>query len=272
MNRGMSESEHYASINTEIVVGECDAWEFADIDWERSLRGRLEEVVHYGLTILPYEEIFCLATKKASSKAWPMLELPRYLIGRLSHRLDSGHLGSILQRRRGLYLGYAEAFLTQFCLALETCCTNIRHQSQREENGKREESIWVYAPRQTKPHCIRILPCSITNPMKDILREWSILLRRDAFEEHVLQTEGGVVNIGQKLNFDALAEAWRREGYHEHLLRRYAWYRMIKQAPSRQREVNLFVSQLFDKPWEKRRWDQIANRTDEPDLRIHYLR
>ncbi|EMD86737.1 hypothetical protein COCC4DRAFT_42188 [Bipolaris maydis ATCC 48331] len=94
----------------------------------------------------------------------------------------------------------------------------------------------------------------------------------DGFEEDTLRTGGGAVNIGQSFNLDVLLEAWRREGYYEHLLRRYVWYKMIKQTTSRQREVNLFVNQLLDKPWEKRRWNQIANRTDELDLRIYYLR
>ncbi|KAJ5052506.1 hypothetical protein J3E72DRAFT_379981 [Bipolaris maydis] len=266
----MSESEPPISVKTEAEVFISDGSKFAGIDWERSLRGRLEEVVHYGLTILPYEEIFCLATKEASSKPWPAPELQRYLIGQLRHHVDSGCAGRILQRRRDLHFGYAEAFLTQFCLALENCCTNIRQQSQRDEDDKREEILWVYAPRQTEQPCItRRLPSSITDPINTILKT---LLKLDTFGEDTLQIRGGEANAGQTLNLDALTEAWRREGYHEHLLRRYACYRMIKQAPSRQREVNLFVSQLFDKPWEKRSWDRVANRIDEPDLRIHYLR
>lgn len=272
---GECKTEPHACVDSEAMVGMKDVSEFAGIDWERSLRGRLDEVVHYGLTILPYEELFHLAIKETSPQAWLMPELPRYLIGRLRPYLDSGHEHSILQGSRGLYLGYAEAFLTEFCVVLEHCFNNIRQQSQRDKDDKRQESLWVYAPRQSEMSCITQLPRSITDPIKDILTildKCPIVTRYGVFLEDIFQTSGGVANVGQTLNLYALTEAWRREGYHEHLLRRYVWYRMIKQAPSRQREVNFFVSQLFDKPWEKRRGDQIANRTDELDLRIHYLR
>ncbi|RYN86450.1 hypothetical protein AA0119_g12871 [Alternaria tenuissima] len=89
------------------------------------------------------------------------------------------------------------------------------------------------------------------------------------FDERPEQTRKGVANAGQTLSLGALTEAWRREGYHEHLLRRYVWYRMTKQAPSRQDEVDLFVSQLFDKPWETRHWIPTTDKNDESDLRIH---
>ena len=80
------------------------ATQFADIDWERSLEGRLEDVVHYGLTIMPYEELFSLAMKVSSSNTWPMWELPRYLSGRLSRHLNLKYACSISRWSRDLYL------------------------------------------------------------------------------------------------------------------------------------------------------------------------
>ena len=71
------------------MVGVKYASQLTDIDSERSLRRRLEEVVHYGLVILPYEELFSLAIKEASPKAWLMPELLNYLIGRLRHYVGS---------------------------------------------------------------------------------------------------------------------------------------------------------------------------------------
>ncbi|KAL6154460.1 hypothetical protein ACJBU6_07717 [Exserohilum turcicum] len=109
------------------------------------------------------------------------------------------------------------------------------------------------------------------NAILEILHECPSPTRRETLEDYTLQIRGGLANAGRTLDLGALMEAWRREGYHEHLLRRYAWYRMIRQAPSRQHAVNLIVSELFDKPWERRRWDQTADRTDESDLRIHYV-
>jgi hypothetical protein len=152
--------------------------------------------------------------------------------------------------------------------------------------------LWVYAPRQTELPYIRRLPCSIIDPIKailEMLREYPSPRRRDTFEEDTFERDTfeedtrlwvadqvdlrqpeQTANAGRTLSLVALTETWRTEGYHEHLLRRYIWYRMIKQAPSRQYEVNLFVSQLFDKPWEARRWNPTDDRNDGSDLRIHY--
>lgn len=208
----------------------------------------------------------------ASPNVWPMPELPEYLCGRLNSR----HADDVLQRSQCLHLGYAEAFFMQLCLALENYCTNVRQQILINEGNEREEVLWIYAPRQIELPYIRRLACSITEPIRNILTMLlkCLSLTGDSitFDGDILQSRRGMANLGRVLNIGALIEAWRREGYHEHLLRRYAWYRMIKQAPSRQREVDLFVSELFDQPWEKRRWDQTAGKADEPDLRIHYLK
>lgn len=42
------------------------------------------------------------------------------------------------------------------------------------------------------------------------------------FDGDILQSRRGMANLGRVLNIGALIEAWRRERYHEHLLRRYA--------------------------------------------------
>jgi hypothetical protein len=275
------------------MAGGSDASQFADVDWERSLQGRLEDVVHYGLAILPYEELSCLAMEKAIPQAWVMCELQRYLNGSLRRDLNTRYADGVSQGSRDLYVGYADGFSTQFCLALEQCCSNIQQQGHCDEANRRQEVLWVYAPRQMELPCIRRLPRNITDPINivlEILREYLIPRRRDASEENMFeenkgpwatdqvdlrqpqQTRESVANAGHTFSLDALAEAWRKEGYHEHLLRRYVWYRMIKQAPSRQHGVNLVVGQLFDKPWEKRLWDPTADRNDESDLRIHYLK
>jgi hypothetical protein len=296
--QGMSEFEAYASVDPEAMVSVSNASQFADVDWERSLQGRLEDVVHYGLAILPYDELCSLAIEKASPKAWAMRELQRYLSGLLGRDLDLRYADTVSQGSRDLYLGYADGFSTQFCLTLEKCCTDLRQQGRCDEGDRKEEVLWVYAPRQTELPCIRRLPRSITDPINailEMLREYPSPRRRDTFEEDTFerdtfeedtrlwvadqvdlrqpeQTREGVTNAGRTLSLVALTETWRREGYHEHLLRRYVWYRMIKQAPSRQREVNLFVSQLFDKPWEKRRWSPTDDKNDESDFRIHRVR
>ncbi|KAL6149765.1 hypothetical protein ACJQWK_02931 [Exserohilum turcicum] len=85
------------------------------------------------------------------------------------------------------------------------------------------------------------------------------------------QTSENMTDAERNLDLDALKEAWRKEGFHDHLLRKYTWYRMIKQAPSRQRDVDLIVGQLFDEPWEKRHWDHTTDGVHDLDLRIHYL-
>ncbi|KAF2846984.1 hypothetical protein T440DRAFT_215033 [Plenodomus tracheiphilus IPT5] len=283
-----AESETHVSIDLEAIVGPHDAWQFADVDWERSLQGRLEDVVHYGLAILPYEELCSLAIEKACPRAWPMRELQRYLSVSLRRDLYSRYADGVSLKSLNLYLGYADGFSIRFCLALENCCTVLRQQIRRNEDDRREEVLWVYAPRQMELPCIRRLPRSITDPIKailEMLREYPSPRRRDTFEEDTRlwvanrvhlrqpeQTREGVANAGQTLSLGALTEAWRREGYHEHLLRRYVWYRMIKQAPSRQDEVDLFVSQLFDKPWETRHWIPTTDKNDESDLRIHRAR
>ncbi|KAH8621673.1 hypothetical protein IG631_23550 [Alternaria alternata] len=280
-----AESEAHVFIDPEAMVGVNDAWQFADVDWERSLQGRPEDVVHYGLAILPYEELCSLAIEKASPRAWPMRELQRHLSVSLRRDLYSRYADGASLESLDLYLGYADGFSIHFCLALENCCANLRQRIRRDEDDRREEVLWVYAPRQMELPCIRRLPRSITDPIKAILgmlREYPSPRRRDTFEEDTRlwvanrvdlrqpeQTRKGVANAGQTLSLGALTEAWRREGYHEHLLRRYVWYRMIKQAPSRQDEVDLFVSQLFDKPWETRHWIPTTDKNDESDLRIH---
>jgi hypothetical protein len=283
----MPEPETHVSIGRKAIIGVSDAGQFADVDWERSLQGRLEDVVHYGLAILPYEEMCSLAIEKAFPEAWPMRELQKYLSVSLKRDLcsryaDGTSLGSV-----DLYLGYADGFSTHFCLALEYCCTNLPDQNCRNAGDTREEWLWVYAPKQIGLPCIRRLPRSITDPIKvllEMLRQYPSLSSRDTFEEDVRlwvasrvhlrqpeQTKEGETNA-QTLSLGPLTEAWRREGYHEHLLRRYVWYRMIKQAPSRQDEVDLFVCQLFDKPWETRHWIPTTDRNAESDFRIHRAR
>ena len=272
MKENISDCEAHVFIEPQAMVGMSNAWQFADIEWKRSLQCRLEDVVYYGLTILPYEELCSLAIEEAFPRAWPMRELQRYL--RNSLRCD-------------LYSEYTDEFSNHFCLALEDCCTALERQSRQDE-GDRKEKLWGYAPRQMELPCIRQLPCSITDPIKtilEILREYPSLGRSDSFEEDArlwvanrvdllqpVQTREDVANAGRTISLDALTKAWREEGYHEHLLRRYVWYRMIKQDPSRQDEVNLFVGQLFDKPWETRHWIPTTDRNDESDLRIHRTR
>ncbi|OWY49404.1 hypothetical protein AALT_g11072 [Alternaria alternata] len=285
------ESEAHVPVGSEAMVSVGDVSHFADVDWERSLRGRLEDVVHYGLTFLPHEELYSLAVHKPSPKAWPIGDLPGHLSNRLKHDLISRYADSASQESRDLYLGYADGFSIHICRALQYCYT------QQEEWDKRE-GLWVYAPRQTEPSTLQRLPNRITDRIEIILEmlrkclgisrrptlEQSSL-ERDQFEEDARlwvanqvnihqpeQTSEGVANAERKMSIIALNEEWRREGYHEHLLRRYVWYRMIKEAPCRQYEVNFLVSQLFDKPWETRRWNPLDDRHDDSDLRIHYAR
>jgi len=282
-----SEPEAHVSIGPKVILSLSDGFQFADVDWERSLQGRLEDVVHYGLAILPYEELCSLAIEKASPGAWPMRELQKYLSVSLKRDLcsryaDGASLGSV-----DPYLGYADGFSTHFCLALEYCCTDLAYRNRRNAGDTREEWLWVYAPRQIELPCIRRLPRSITDPIKALLEmlcQCPSRRNRDTFEEDVRrwvasrvylrqpeQTTEGEANA-QTLSLGPLTEAWRREGYHEHLLRNYVWYRMIKEAPSRQDEVDLFVCQLFDKPWETRHWIPTTDRNAESDFRIHRAR
>lgn len=283
----ISESDAHASIDPEAMVGVSDVWQFTDVDWERSLQGRLEDVVHYGLAFLPYEELCSLAIEKAFPRAWPMRELQRYLSVSLRRDLCSRYADSVSPGSFDLYSRYADGFSTHFCRALENCCTDLRQQSHRDE-GDASEVLWVYAPGQMELPCIRRLPRSITDPINailELLRAYPSPGRRDTLEEDVRlwvanrvdlrqpeRTREGMVNAGQTLSLGALIEAWRREGYHEHLLRNYVWYRMIKQAPSRQDDVDLFVGQLFDKAWETRHWISTTDRNDESDFRIHRAR
>jgi hypothetical protein len=273
--QGMSESEAHASIDPEAMVGVSDVWQFTDVDWERSLQRRLEDVHHYGLAIVPYAEIISLAIEKALPRKWPMRELQRYLSDLLGCSPYSEYADGVSLESPDLYSRYADGFSIHFCLALENCCTE----------GDAREVLWVYAPRQMELPCIRRLPRSITDPINailELLRAYPSPGRRDTFEEDTRlwvanrvhlrqpeQTREDAATAGQTLNLSALTEAWRREGYHEHLLRKYVWYRMIKQAPSRQDEVNLFVGQLFDKAWETRHWISTTDRNDESDFRIH---
>jgi len=293
-----SASETHSPVDPEAMIGAGDSSQFDDVDWERSLQGRLEDVVHYGLTFLPYEELYSLTISKALPEAWPIHQMPKYLSDRLVHDLILNYPGSVLQGSRDLYSGCAHEFLIHFCNALENCCTHSRPTSQHGERDKREEVLWVYAPRQMEPPCIRRLPHSITDPIRTIvetLRKHLSASRRDIFEEDTFErdqfekdirlwaanlddlrqperTSEGVAKAGRTTRLSALTKAWREEGYHEHLLRKYVWYRMIKQAPSQQHEVNFFVGQLFDKPWEVRRWNPTDDRDGESDLRIHYAR
>jgi hypothetical protein len=298
LKKSGSESGAHAPVHSEAIVGEGDVSQFADVDWERSLQGRLEDLVHYGSTFLPYEELYSLVIQKASPEAWPTHELPRYLSNRLVLGLISRYPDSILLGSGHLYLGYADEFSIQICNALENCYNDSRPPNQHEERDKREEMLWVHAPRQMEPSGIRLLPRSITDPiegMLEMLRKYLRPKRRHIFEQDAFERDQfeedtrlwvanspdlrqperdseGAANAERTISLGALTKAWREEGYHEHLLRRYVWYRMIKQAPSRQYEVECFVSQLFDKPWEARRWNSTDDRNDDADLRIHYAR
>jgi hypothetical protein len=277
-----NESMARAPVDPKAMV---DSSQFADVDWERSLQGRLEDVVHYGLTILPHEELYSLAIDKASSKAWPMRELQRYLSNRLRYP------DSALQESRDRCSEYVDRFSGHICHALEYCCTH-------QDDWDRREGLWVYVPTQTEPPTLRRLPDRITSEVRNILemlrrcispRRRAIFeqdsFERDQFEEDARlwvaqrvdnrqpgQSSEGEANAGREINLGALTEEWRKEGYHEHLLRGYVWYRMIKEAPSRQYEIDFLVGQLFDKPWEARRWKPSDDRNDGCDLRIHYAR
>lgn len=284
MRRGMPESETDSSIDPGRVVGVKDALRVADAEWKRILQCRLEDVHHYGLAIMPYEEITTLVVDKAFPRAWPKGELQRYLTNLLRCDPHSDHADGDLLQSTDLYSRYADGFLTEFCLALERCCTDTR----RDEEETGETVLWVYSPKPMELPCIRRLPDSIAVSVKVILkmlREYPSPGACGTFEEDTTLWVANRVDLrqqeltredgadgGHELRLSALFEAWRREGYHEHLLRRYVWYRMIKQAPSRPQEVNLFVSQLFDKPWEVRRWNATDGGIDEDDFRAHGAR
>jgi len=156
------ESEAHVLVDSDAMVSVSDLSYFADVDWERSLRGRLEDVVHYGLTFLPHEELYSLAIDKPFPKAWPIRDLPEYLSNRLKHDLVSRYADSASQESRDLYLGYADGFSIHICRALEYCYT------QQDEWDKRE-GLWVYAPRQTEPSTLRRLPNNSTGRIENVL-------------------------------------------------------------------------------------------------------
>lgn len=113
----MSEFEAYASVNPEAMVGVSNASQFADVDWECSLQGRLEDVVHYGLAVLPYEELCSLAIEKASPKAWAMRELQRHLRGLLGRDLDLRYTDTVSQGSRDLFMSAALSYIIHTTIA-----------------------------------------------------------------------------------------------------------------------------------------------------------
>ncbi|EDU49139.1 hypothetical protein PtrSN002B_011234 [Pyrenophora tritici-repentis] len=269
---GLYESTVYLPSNLEAMVGVRDSFLFTDVEWKRSLGRRIEDAHHYGLAIVPYEELYSLATEKAYPRAWPYHELQRYL--------------RVVLRIGDPYSKHVTEFSNYFCLALQECCTHLQQQQSRRGEGDRR--IWVYESGQRELSGIRRLPSSITEPVKtllEMLREYprpgrSGTLNEDArswlaSRVNLRQSEDiteGVADAGQTVSLSALTRAWTGEGYHEHLLRKYIWYKMIKQAPSRQYEINALVGQLFDKPWETRHRILTADENNESDLRIHHTR
>jgi hypothetical protein len=268
----------YPSAELHAVANVMDVFNLAEVQWEHILLRRFEDVVYYGLAIVPYEELHSLAFEKAIPQAWSLQRLQECL-------RDS--LNSFFPNSK-----YADGFSTQFCLALELCCTDIQTQSYGNEGKEWEDiqdtvaqKIWVYEPEQMDTPCVRRLPVDISQPMRAMIEtldefRYSGSEGFDAFgkdasswitnwfncrnPEHVQE---GSDSAKQILDLQELKGAWRREGYHEHLLRKYIWYKMLKQAPSRQYEIDLIVGKLFDMPWEIRHAIPPANETVESDPR-----
>lgn len=111
-----------------------DVSNFAEVQWKAILLRPFEDVVYYGLAIVPYEELYSLAFEKAIPQAWSFQGLHRYL-------------KSCLPNSK-----YAAGFSAQFCLALELCCTDIQTQNYRNEGNQWEDraaqKIWVYEPER----------------------------------------------------------------------------------------------------------------------------
>jgi hypothetical protein len=253
------------------VVDVMDVSNFAKVQWKHILLRPFEDVVHYGLAIVPYEELHSLAFEKAIPQAWSLQEL-------------QGYLKNILPNSK-----YADGFSAQFCLALELCCTDIQTQNYGKEGNEWEDraaqKIWVYEPGQMDLPCVRRLPVNITQPIRamiEILDEfpYSRSEGSDAFEEdarlwitnrvtcrNLEHVKEGSDSAEQILDLEELKGAWRREAYHEHLLRQYIWYKMIKRAPSRQYEIDFLVGKLFDMPWEIRHAISPANESVNSDPR-----
>jgi hypothetical protein len=265
----------YPSAELHAVVDVMDVSNFDEVQWEHILRRRFEDVVYYGLAIVPYEELHSLAFEKAIPQAWSLQGLREYLRDLLKSFLPNSK--------------YADGFSAQFCLALELCCTDIPTRSYGNEGNEWEDraaqKIWVYDPEQMNLPCVRRLPVDITQPMSamiEILDEFPYPGSEgpDASEEdarlwvtnrfscrnpeHVNEGSGSAEQI---LDLEELKGAWRREGFHEHLLREYIWYKMIKRAPSRQYEIDLLVGKLFDMPWEIRHAISPVNESVDSDPR-----
>jgi hypothetical protein len=257
----------YPSAELHIVANLMDISTPAEVQWEHILLRRFEDVVYYGLAIVPYEELHSLANEKAIPQAWSLQGLQKYLRDSLNNFLPNSK--------------YVDGFSAQFCLALEQCCTNIRTESYGNGGDEWEDiqdtvaqKIWVYEPEQMDLPCVRRLPVDITQPMRamiEILDEFPYSGSEESGEDASLwitsrfscrnpeHVQEGSDRAEQILDLEELKGAWRREGYHEHLLRKYILYKMIKQAPSRQYEIDLIISKLFDMPWEIRHAISPAN-------------
>ncbi|KAF2832753.1 hypothetical protein CC86DRAFT_390691 [Ophiobolus disseminans] len=236
----------HPSAELHAVVDVMNVSNFAGVQWEHILLHPFKDVVYHGLAIVPYKEIYSLAFENVKPQAWFLQGLQKYLRNSLKSFLPNSK--------------YANGFSAQFCLALELCCTDIQMQNYGNEGNvwkdRATQKIWVYEPGQMDLRCVRRLPVDIANPMRAMIeisdefldaRLWITNPFSCRSPEHVKE---GSDSAEQILDLEELKGAWRREGDHEHLLREYIWYKMIKGAPSRQYEIDYLVGKLFDMPWE----------------------
>jgi hypothetical protein len=265
-----SDFDMYGIADPDAVIEMLDLLSFADVRWDNLLLRRLEDVVDHGSTIMPYEEIYHLAN---------------YIPGHWKvHRIQ--HYVKNLLETSDSYREYADEFSSQFYLALQECYTNLQDDSRQKEEwrGSIFQRIWIFKPGQAKQPNVRQLPPIIAetiNAMLDTLdgcpypRSNDILdgsfeqevksCLADKFELDELNTP---TSVEDKIDFGKVRHTWKEEGYPEHLMKNYIWYKMIQEVPHRRYEIAFLVGCLFQTPWEIRpKTEPIAGDYD-PMFRI----